>query len=45
MIPPGTPPGVGMGVKPPIFLTPGDAMTLGGAGLGQQRQRVVAYAG
>jgi len=40
----GTPPGVGMGVKPsPIFLKVGDVMTLGIQGLGQQRQKVVAY--
>ena len=39
----GTPPGVGMGMKPPAFLTVGDVMTLGIEGLGQQRQMVVAY--
>ena len=40
----GTPPGVGMGVKPkPRFLKAGDVMTLGIAGLGEQRQQVVAY--
>ena len=40
----GTPPGVGLGVKPnPIFLKPGDVMTLRIAGLGEQRQKVVAY--
>jgi 2,4-didehydro-3-deoxy-L-rhamnonate hydrolase len=39
----GTPPGVGLGKKPnPIFLKPGDVMTLGIQGLGQQRQKVVA---
>lgn len=38
----GTPPGVGMGHKPPVFLQVGDVMTLGGQGLGTQRQRVVA---
>jgi 2,4-didehydro-3-deoxy-L-rhamnonate hydrolase len=37
----GTPPGVGMGFKPPIWLQPGDVMELGIAGLGSQRQRVV----
>ena len=42
VIPTGTPPGVGMGHKPPVYLQPGDVMTLGGAGLGEQRQRVVA---
>jgi 2-keto-4-pentenoate hydratase/2-oxohepta-3-ene-1,7-dioic acid hydratase in catechol pathway len=42
----GTPPGVGMGKKPePVWLKPGDVMTLGIQGLGEQRQRVVAYAG
>ncbi len=39
----GTPPGVGMGMKPPKFLRVGDVMTLGIQGLGQQRQTVVAY--
>ncbi|WP_407528963.1 fumarylacetoacetate hydrolase family protein [Methylobacterium oryzisoli] len=40
----GTPPGVGMGVKPaPVFLKPGDVMTLGIAKLGEQRQEVVAW--
>ena len=37
----GTPPGVGMGMKPPRFLRAGDVMVLGIDGLGQQRQRVV----
>ena len=37
----GTPPGVGLGMKPPRFLNPGDVMTLGVEGLGQQRQTVV----
>jgi 2-keto-4-pentenoate hydratase/2-oxohepta-3-ene-1,7-dioic acid hydratase in catechol pathway len=42
----GTPPGVGLGMKPaPIFLKPGDLMTLGIQGLGEQRQRVVGYSG
>lgn len=39
----GTPPGVGLGMKPPKFLKPGDVMTLGIEGLGEQRQNVVAY--
>jgi len=40
----GTPPGVGLGVKPnPVFLKPGDVMTLGIRGLGEQKQKVVAY--
>lgn len=38
----GTPPGVGMGLKPQVFLQPGDVMTLGIDGLGEQRQTVVA---
>ena len=40
----GTPPGVGMGRKPPRYLRPGDVVTLGIAGLGEQRQRVRADA-
>jgi len=39
----GTPPGVGMGMKPPRFLKPGDSMRLGVAGLGEQTQKVVAW--
>ena len=39
----GTPPGVGMGMKPPRFLKPGDVMELGIEGLGTQRQTVVGY--
>jgi 2,4-diketo-3-deoxy-L-fuconate hydrolase len=40
----GTPPGVGMGMKPePVWLKPGDVMNLGIQGLGEQRQEVVAY--
>jgi 2,4-diketo-3-deoxy-L-fuconate hydrolase len=38
----GTPPGVGMGQKPPTYLKPGDVITLGIDGLGEQRQHVVA---
>jgi 2,4-diketo-3-deoxy-L-fuconate hydrolase len=38
----GTPPGVGLGQKPPVYLKPGDVMELGIAGLGTQRQRAVA---
>lgn len=42
----GTPPGVGMGVKPqPLYLKPGDTMELSITGLGTQRQRVRAYTG
>jgi ureidoglycolate lyase/2,4-diketo-3-deoxy-L-fuconate hydrolase len=37
----GTPPGVGMGQKPPVFLKPGDVMALGIDGLGEQRQRCI----
>ncbi|WEF25314.1 fumarylacetoacetate hydrolase family protein [Paracoccus sp. S3-43] len=37
----GTPPGVGMGQKPPVYLRRGQVMRLGIDGLGQQRQRVV----
>ena len=36
----GTPPGVGMGMKPPVFLKAGDVMELGIDGLGTQRQEV-----
>lgn len=38
----GTPPGVGMGAKPPVCLKPGDVMELGIDGLGRQRQTVLA---
>jgi len=42
----GTPPGVALGMKPtPIYLKPGDVMTLGIQGLGAQRQKVVAWRG
>lgn len=37
----GTPPGVGMGHKPPVFLRAGQTMRLGVLGLGEQCQRVV----
>lgn len=39
----GTPPGVGLGMKPPKFLKAGDVMTLGIESLGQQTQKVVAW--
>ena len=39
----GTPPGVGLGMKPPTYLKKGDFMTLGIDGLGEQRQTVVAF--
>ncbi len=41
----GTPEGVALGMKPPVWLKPGDEMRLGIDGLGEQRQRVVAYEG
>ena len=42
----GTPPGVGMGKKPdPVWLKPGDVVTLGIQGLGEQQQAIVAYRG
>jgi len=37
----GTPPGVGMGMKPQVFLKPGDVMSLGIEGLGEQKQKTV----
>ena len=39
----GTPPGVGLGMKPPVYLKKGDVMTLGIEGLGEQRQVVVPF--
>ncbi len=40
----GTPPGVGMGIEPaPVFLKPGDVMTLGISRLGEQQQTVFAW--
>jgi 2,4-diketo-3-deoxy-L-fuconate hydrolase len=39
----GTPPGVGLGMKPPQFLKKGDVMTLGIEGLGVQTQLVVPF--
>jgi 2-keto-4-pentenoate hydratase/2-oxohepta-3-ene-1,7-dioic acid hydratase in catechol pathway len=39
----GTPPGVGMGMKPPRYLKGGETVTLGIAGLGDQTQKVVPY--
>ena len=41
----GTPPGVGLGQKPPVYLTPGQTVRLGIEGLGEQEQRTVAYSG
>ncbi len=43
VIPTGTPAGVGLGMKPPRFLKPGDTMRLGVSGLGEQRQKVIAF--
>jgi 2-keto-4-pentenoate hydratase/2-oxohepta-3-ene-1,7-dioic acid hydratase in catechol pathway len=37
----GTPPGVGMGQNPPVYLKRGDVMRLGVEKLGEQQQRVV----
>ncbi|WP_025771269.1 fumarylacetoacetate hydrolase family protein [Thioalkalivibrio sp. HK1] len=45
IIPTGTPPGVGLGQKPPVYLKAGDVMRLGVEGLGVQRQRVLAWPG
>jgi 2-keto-4-pentenoate hydratase/2-oxohepta-3-ene-1,7-dioic acid hydratase in catechol pathway len=39
----GTPPGVGLGQKPPVYLKPGQEMRLGIAGLGEQRQVTKAW--
>jgi 2-keto-4-pentenoate hydratase/2-oxohepta-3-ene-1,7-dioic acid hydratase in catechol pathway len=41
----GTPPGVGMGMKPQQWLKAGDVITLGIDGLGEQRQKVVPFKG
>ena len=41
----GTPPGVGAGMKPPVFLKGGDLIALGGTHLGEQRAGVKAYPG
>ena len=43
VIPTGTPPGVGSGQKPPIYLKAGDVMTLGISDLGEQRQECIPY--
>ena len=39
----GTPPGVALGMKPPVWLKAGDTMTLGIEGLGEQTQKVVPF--
>ena len=41
----GTPPGVGLGFKPPVYLKDGDVMKLEIEGLGKQTQNVVSYSG
>ena len=41
----GTPPGVGLGFKPPVYLKDGDVMQLEIEGLGKQTQNVVSYSG
>jgi 2-keto-4-pentenoate hydratase/2-oxohepta-3-ene-1,7-dioic acid hydratase in catechol pathway len=41
----GTPPGVGLGLKPPVYLRAGNRMKLGIDGLGEQNQNVIAYKG
>ena len=44
VIPTGTPSGVGLGMKPPHFLKPGDRVRLSVEGLGEQNQRLMAFA-
>ncbi|MBV8835547.1 MAG: fumarylacetoacetate hydrolase family protein, partial [Alphaproteobacteria bacterium] len=40
----GTPPGVALGMKPnPVWLKPGDTVTLGIEGLGEQKQKIVRF--
>ena len=39
----GTPPGVGMGMKPPVYLKAGDKIALGIEGLGEQSAKVVRF--
>jgi len=41
----GTPPGVALGMKPPVWLKAGDVITLGIKGLGEQKQKVVPFKG
>jgi 2-keto-4-pentenoate hydratase/2-oxohepta-3-ene-1,7-dioic acid hydratase in catechol pathway len=41
----GTPPGVGMGMKPPRYLQVGDVMTLGIEKLGEQQQKLLDFPG
>jgi 2,4-diketo-3-deoxy-L-fuconate hydrolase len=40
----GTPPGVGHGMNPPVYLQPGDVVRLSVEGLGLQQQQVVGSA-
>ncbi|MEN9774632.1 MAG: hypothetical protein RL322_1702, partial [Pseudomonadota bacterium] len=40
----GTPPGVGVGMKPPKFLRPGDVITMGITGLGESKAKVIKFA-
>jgi 2-keto-4-pentenoate hydratase/2-oxohepta-3-ene-1,7-dioic acid hydratase in catechol pathway len=39
----GTPHGVGLGLKPPVFLQAGDCVALGMDSLGVQKQKLVSY--
>jgi 2-keto-4-pentenoate hydratase/2-oxohepta-3-ene-1,7-dioic acid hydratase in catechol pathway len=39
----GTPPGVALGMKPPVWLKAGDTMTLSIEGLGTQTQKIVPF--
>jgi 2,4-diketo-3-deoxy-L-fuconate hydrolase len=39
----GTPPGVALGMNPPVYLKPGDIVELGIEKLGEMQQKVVAY--
>ena len=39
----GTPPGVGLGMNPQVYLRAGDVMELGAEGLGSSRQTCIAY--
>ncbi len=41
----GTPPGVGLGMNPQVYLKPGDVMELGIEGMGTAKQKCIAYAG
>jgi 2-keto-4-pentenoate hydratase/2-oxohepta-3-ene-1,7-dioic acid hydratase in catechol pathway len=41
----GTPAGVGLGMKPPLYLKAGDVIELGIEGMGEQKQSAVAYSG